>query len=214
MLKHLPELLRALAATYPVARTALVYRSPFELLVATMLSAQTTDKQVNRVTPVLFAHYPTPEALAKADPAEVAADIAGVGLHHTKARHLVAAARVIVDSFAGRVPERLEDLLTLPGVGRKTAKVVLANAFNTPALAVDTHVFRLAHRLGLSTGRTPREVETDLEALIPPSLWIATHHRLIEHGRRICRARRPRCSECCLASHCRYRQEAGEPSFD
>lgn len=202
MAKNVDKLLELLAQAYPEARTELHFRSPFELLVATILSAQTTDRQVNRVTPLLFQHYPTPHALAAADPEDVAKDIAGVGLNRTKARYLVAAARKLVSDFRGSVPDSLDSLLTLPGVGRKTAKVVLANAFSRPALAVDTHVFRVARRLGLSEGRTPEEVERDLEAKIPSTQWIVTHHRLIQHGRRVCRARNPRCSECPLATQC------------
>ncbi|BCV25069.1 endonuclease III [Gelria sp. Kuro-4] len=207
MAKRIPDLLGALAAAYPAARTELVFHSPFELLVATMLSAQTTDRQVNRVTPLLFARYPTPEALAAADPEVLAGEIAGVGLNRTKARHLVSAAQRLAAVFHGQVPPRLEDLLTLPGVGRKTAKVVLANAFGIPGLAVDTHVFRVARRLGLSAGRTPLEVEKDLEAQIPPTAWTATHHRLIQHGRRVCRARNPRCASCPLGAYCLFRTQ-------
>lgn len=202
MEKNVAAILAALAASYPSARTELVFRNPFELLVATMLSAQTTDRQVNRHTPVLFSHYPTPSALATADPEEVARDIAGIGLHRTKARHLVAMAKKLLENFGGEVPDTIEDLLSLPGVGRKTAKVVLANAFAQPALAVDTHVFRVARRLGLASGTTPRAVEKELEARIPRDLWIHTHHRLIQHGRRVCRARHPRCNECSLAGYC------------
>lgn len=202
MADKVEKLLDLLAKAYPEARTELHFRSPFELLVATILSAQTTDRQVNRVTALLFQRYPTPYALAAADPENVAKDIAGVGLNRTKARYLVATARKLVSDFGGSVPDSLESLLTLPGVGRKTAKVVLANAFSLPALAVDTHVFRVARRLGLSEGRTPEEVEHDLEAKIPATQWIVTHHRLIQHGRRICRAKNPRCSACPLATEC------------
>lgn len=200
--KQVNRILTALATTYPDAQTELHFDSPFELLVATILSAQTTDRQVNKVTPALFSHYPTPEALAKADPKHVSQLVMGVGLHRTKARHLVATAKILVESFQGHVPHTLPELLTLPGVGRKTAKVVLANAFGQPALAVDTHVFRVARRLGLSDGNTPLQVEKDLENIIPSDLWINTHHRLIKHGRLVCRARHPLCEQCTLKDDC------------
>lgn len=195
-------ILTALGAAYPNARTELHFHSPFELLLATMVSAQTTDRQVNKVTPALFSHYPTPEALAAADPEHVAQLIMEVGLHRTKARHLVATAKVLVESFHGKVPQTLAELLTLPGVGRKTAKVVLANAFDQPALAVDTHVFRVARRLGLTSGKTPQQVEKELEATIPADQWISAHHQLIQHGRRVCKAKHPLCEKCSLRDNC------------
>ncbi len=166
---QIEDILTNLANSYPQVRTELNFSSPYELLVATILSAQTTDRQVNKVTPGLLSKYPTPKALAGADPKHVAQLIQGVGLHRTKARYLVASAKMLVESFQGQVPQTLAELLTLPGVGRKTAKVVLANAFNQPALAVDTHVFRVSRRLGLASGKTPEQVEQELEAKYPPS---------------------------------------------
>lgn len=202
-------ILRILAEEYPEVRSALRFDGPFQLLVAAMLSAQTTDRQVNRVTEGLFARYPTPTALAAADPEEVAAAIRGLGLYRAKSRNLVAACRVLCRDYAGEVPDRLEDLLRLPGVGRKTALVVLYNAFGLPALAVDTHVFRVARRLGLARGRTPRRVEEELCRLIPAELWGPVHHRLIYHGRRFCRARAPRCGTCPLNAFCPTAAGAG-----
>ncbi len=201
-LAQLNQILAALGAAYPNAKTELHFGSPYELLIATMLSAQTTDRQVNQVTPVLFSHFPTPEALATADPRYVAELIKGVGLHNTKARHLVATAKILLERFQCQVPQTLAELLTLPGVGRKTAKVVLANAFGKPALAVDTHVFRVSRRLGLAGGNTPEQVEKELEDTIPSHEWIATHHRLIQHGRRVCKARNPLCDQCSLSDKC------------
>ena len=186
----------------PEVKTELKFKSPFELLMATILSAQTTDRQVNNVTPTLFSKYPAPEYLAGENHLTVAKIIKGVGLYHTKARYLVATAEILMDSFDGQVPQTLDELLTLPGVGRKTAKVVLANAFNKPALAVDTHVFRVSRRLGLTEAKTPDRVGQDLEAVIPRGQWIAAHHRLVQHGRRVCQARNPLCHQCCLAIYC------------
>jgi endonuclease-3 len=201
-LVNVKQILTALGKAYPLAKTELQFNSPYELLVATILSAQTTDRQVNKTTPKLFSYYPTPEALATANCEHVAQLIKGVGLYRTKARYLVATAKILTESFQGQVPHTLAELLTLPGVGRKTAKVVLANAFGIPALAVDTHVFRVTRRLGLASGNTPEQVEKELENSIPPEEWIVTHHRLIRHGRQVCRARRPLCNECCLRSYC------------
>jgi endonuclease-3 len=194
--------MKILGRTYPLAKTELRFGSPFELLIATILSAQTTDKQVNKATPELFCRYPTPRALAAADPDDVALLIKGVGLHRTKARYLVGTAKILTERFQEQVPQTMPELLTLPGVGRKTANVVLANAFNIPTLAVDTHVFRVARRLGLASGNSARQVEKELESAIPPNQWIAAHHRLIQHGRRVCRARQPLCGKCCLKDLC------------
>jgi endonuclease-3 len=195
-------ILANLACIYPEARTELHFQSPFQLLVATILSAQTTDSQVNKVTPPLFQRYPTPYDLAQADPEEVESLISSVGLYRVKARYLVGASRTLVQEYGGEVPERFEDLITLPGVGRKTAKVVLANAFAVPGMPVDTHVFRVARRLGLSQGTNPKRVEQDLEQIIPRELLVDTHHRLIVHGRSVCRAKNPLCHDCTLSPYC------------
>ena len=196
------RMLDILAATYPEARTALDFRNPFELLVATVLSAQCTDRLVNQVTPALFAAYPDAAALAAVEPADVEPLIGRCGLFHTKARHLVAAARAIVERHGGEVPATMAELLGLPGVGRKTANCVLANAFAVPGIAVDTHVFRVANRLGLAAGRTPEQVEAQLQRRCPRARWADLHHQLIWHGRLVCHARNPRCAECPLREVC------------
>ncbi|GAB4223179.1 MAG: endonuclease III [Acidobacteriota bacterium] len=196
------RIVETLARLYPEAECELEHRDPFQLLVATILSAQTTDRAVNRVTPALFARWPDAAALAAADPAEVEPLIASIGLYRNKARAIVGAARCLVDRHGGRVPRDREALEELPGVGRKTASVVLSSAFGEPALAVDTHVQRLARRLGLSQGRDPRRIEDDLTAMLPPERWGFASHALIWHGRRVCDARAPRCGECALAALC------------
>lgn len=200
--ERLQAILDILARNYPDARSGLRFATPFQLLIAAMLSAQTTDRQVNRVTERLFARYPSPASLAAASPEEVAEEIKGLGLYRAKSRNIVAACRLLCRDYDGRVPDNLRDLLRLPGVGRKTALVVLSNAFGVPALAVDTHVFRVARRLGLARGNTPRRVEEELCRLIPAPLWGQAHHWLIHHGRSYCRARAPRCQACPLAVHC------------
>ena len=188
---------------YPTAAIALSFASDFQLLVAVILSAQTTDVGVNRVTPVLFARFPTPEALAAADPAEVEEIVHPTGFFRNKTKNIMGAARRIVSEYGGRVPDTMEDLLTLPGVARKTANIVLYNAFGrAEGIAVDTHVFRLAHRLGFSAEEDPNKVERDLMALFPREEWGALTYRLIEHGRAVCDARRPICGQCTLAEVC------------
>lgn len=191
---------------YPDVTTQLTHESPFELLVATVMSAQTTDSQVNKVTPALFQRYPTPEALALASPEDVAAHIRSIGFWQTKAKNLVALAKILADRHRGQVPAQREALEALPGVGRKTASVVLATAFGIPAIAVDTHVFRVAKRLGFSKGKTPEAVEKDLMARIPEKRWALAHHQLIWHGRKICKAQRPLCHHCPIAAYCLYYQ--------
>jgi endonuclease-3 len=192
-----------LAKTYPDARIALRYESPFQLLVAVILSAQTTDVGVNKVTPVLFERFPTPEALAAADPAEVEAIVRPTGFFRNKTKNIIGAAQRIVAEYGGRVPDTMEELITLPGVARKTANIVLFNAFGKlEGIAVDTHVFRLAHRLGLTTERDTDKVERDLMALFPREEWGVLTYRLIEHGRAICDPKRPVCGQCVLADLC------------
>jgi len=198
------RILATLAETYPQVGTALDFTTPFELLVATVLSAQCTDKLVNRVTPGLFAVYPTALAMAQAGPAEIEPLIARCGLFRTKAKNLAAAARLLEKRHGGSVPETMEALLELPGVGRKTANVVLSNAFGVPGIAVDTHVFRVARRLSLARGTTPEQVEAQLRRRIPRSDWADTHHRLIWHGRLVCHARSPECGRCPLLPHCAH----------
>ncbi len=196
------KILAALKAAYPKAKTELLHRNPFELLVATVLSAQSTDKGVNRVTPELFRRWPTPAALAEADPEEVAGVIRTLGLYRTKAKNLVALAKKLVEDYGGQVPSDKEALLRLPGVGWKTATVVAGAAFGIPGIAVDTHVARLARRLCLSGAKAPEKIAADLEALFPKEDWVFLHHAMVLHGRYVCTARRPRCGACVLAPYC------------
>jgi endonuclease III len=193
---------RELARAYPDAHTELNFSSPFELLVATILSAQTTDVRVNLVTPTLFAKYPTPADLAAADRGELEAIIQSTGFFRAKANALITMAQAVCERFAGRVPDTLQGLVSLPGVGRKTANVVLGNAFGKPGITVDTHFGRLARRFGWTQETDPVKVEHDVAALIPKSEWTMLSHRLIWHGRRVCFARRPACGACPVAALC------------
>jgi len=194
--------LAILEKSYPNAVTALEYRNEFELLVAVILSAQCTDVRVNMTTPALFAKYPTPEKLARARPESVEKIIKSCGFFRMKAKNIIACARDLVERFDGRVPREREELESLAGVGRKTASVVMAAAFEEPALAVDTHVFRVAHRLGITLGKTPRQVEEDLTAIVPANKWGDAAHWLILHGRAICKAPTPQCSRCPVNELC------------
>jgi endonuclease III len=198
--------LDGLRAAYPDAKTELDFATPFQLVIATLLSAQATDVSVNAATPALFARYPTPEALAAATPEEVEPYIRTIGLFRTKARNAVAAARLLVERFGGEVPRTVDELTTLPGVGRKTANVVVSNAYGVPAIAVDTHVGRLARRLGFSRHEQPDRVEADLAKLFPATDWVFLHHALILHGRRVCVARTPACERCSVAALCPSRR--------
>lgn len=193
---------RALALRWPDARCELDFRTPLELLVATVLSAQTTDVRVNQVTPALFARFPDAAAYAGADPEAIEEIIRPTGFFRAKARSLQGLGRALVERYDGEVPARLEDLVTLPGVGRKTANVVLGDAFGVPGITVDTHVGRLARRLGWTTSEDPVVVERDVAALIPRPEWTLLSHRLIFHGRRTCHARTPDCASCPLTRDC------------
>ncbi len=194
--------LELLRTAYPDAKTELAYRNPFELLVATVLSAQATDVSVNAATPGLFAQYPTAFELARATPEEVETHIRSIGLYRNKAKNLVRLAQLLLERHSGLVPNDFDAVVALPGAGRKTANVVLSNAYGRPAIAVDTHVGRLARRLGFSVETDPNKVERDLTALFPEGDWIFLHHALILHGRRICLARKPLCGGCVLEAHC------------
>ena len=196
------QVARGLARAYPDAWCALHHQNPWQLLVATILSAQCTDAMVNQVTPRLFGAYPGPRELAAAPSDAVEAIIKSTGFFRQKAKALQAVARILVERHEGQVPETMEALCALPGVGRKTANVVLGTAFGQPAIFVDTHVRRLAGRLGLTTNDDPDKIETDLHALLPPKEWTSFAHRLIHHGRRVCLARKPRCSTCPVAAWC------------
>ena len=193
---------RELAALYPDAHCELNFTSPLELLVATILSAQCTDKRVNIVTPVLFSRYRTAADYAAADRDEVEKIIQSTGFFRAKTTSIIGLGQALCDRFGGEVPPRLRDLVTLPGVGRKTANVVLGNAFGIPGITVDTHFARLARRFGWTTQTDPVKIEQEVGALIPRSEWTALSHRLIWHGRRICHARRPACGACPLARLC------------
>jgi endonuclease III len=190
-----------LKSLYP-AVSELEHINPFQMLIATILSAQTTDRSVNAVTPKLFAKYPDTAALAHANPREVEAIIKPTGFYHVKAKTVIGASAGLVERFHGEVPPRIEDLVTLPGVGRKTANVVLGVAFGLPGFAVDTHVKRLTRRLGLTKSTDPVKIEADVTKLLPPEEWTGFSLRLILHGRRICVARAPRCPECVLNDFC------------
>ena len=186
---------------YPAA-TALVHKNPFELVIATILSAQTTDRSVNLVTPELFRRYPTAHDLAAADPAVVEELIKPTGFFRLKARRIIDASRKMVELFGGNVPDRMEDLVKVPGIGRKTANVILGAGFNIPGFAVDTHVIRLTNRLKLVATRDPAKIEAQVCSMVPPEEWTGLSLRLILHGRRVCVARRPRCEECVLNDFC------------
>jgi len=197
-------ILEALDRLYPGATCALHHRNAWELLVATILSAQCTDERVNMVTPRLFARFPTPEAMAGADVREVAEIIRSTGFFNNKAKNIVGAARKIVEEFGGEVPREMDKLLTVPGAARKTANVVLGTAYGIPSgVVVDTHVARIAQRLELSREKTPEKIEQDLMKILPQDRWILFSHQMIHFGRDICKARKPECFRCPLASLCR-----------
>jgi endonuclease-3 len=197
------EILSRLKAAYPDARCALEHNNAYELLCATILSAQCTDARVNLVTPTLFARYPTPFELARAEPSDVEAIIKSTGFFRNKTRSLIGMAQALVADHGGKVPRTMEELRRLPGVGRKTANVILGNAYNVnEGVTVDTHVTRLSHRLGLSAEEDPAKIERDLMQLFPQSDWGLLSHLLIFHGRQICIARKPRCADCVLADLC------------
>ncbi len=196
------EALRRLKEHYASPTTALNYETPFQLLIATILSAQCTDKRVNIITKTLFVRCPTPEAIAACSEADVAELIRTAGLWQAKARNIKAACALLLEKHGGRVPQTRSELMELPGVGRKTANVVLSNAFGIPAIAVDTHVQRTANRLGLAASENPNQVEQQLMKLIPEQDWSDAHHWLIYHGRQVCKARKPLCHECFLLDLC------------
>ena len=196
------QILRALEETYPEAKAELNFTNPYETLVATILSAQCTDRQVNLVTPAVFARYPDAAAMAEASVEELFPMVKSCGFR-SKAGNIIAACRKIREDFGGEVPRTLEELTQLPGVGRKTANVMLSNAFGIPAFAVDTHVVRVSNRLGLCRADTVEETERQMTRLIPREKWGRAHHWLIWHGRRVCKAQRPLCGECPLRAWCR-----------
>jgi endonuclease-3 len=207
--ERLEAILRGLDELYPEAECALTHSSPWELLVATILSAQCTDARVNQVTPALFKRFPTPAAMAQARQEELEELIRSTGFFHNKAKSILGAAKKITNDFSGKVPETLEELITVPGAARKTANVVLGVAYGkAEGVVVDTHVFRIARRLGLAKGETPEKVEQELMKLLPQSRWISFSHQIIHHGRLLCMARKPNCAECALEPHCRAKDKS------
>ena len=200
------RILDKLEEMYPEAKAELVFSNPYEMLVATMLSAQCTDKQVNKVTPAVFERWPDANAMAEAKVEELFPMVKSCGFR-SKAGNIIAACRIIKEQHNGQVPDTMKELTALPGVGRKTANVVMFNAFGIPAFAVDTHVFRVSNRLGLCKADTVEETERQMTKLIPKESWGRAHHWLIWHGRKLCKAQRPLCEECELNQLCKYRSE-------
>jgi len=204
------SIIEDLKKMHPEAACALDHRSLFELVVAVVLSAQTTDVSVNKVTPVLFERYPDPEALAAADRSEVEDIIRTIGLYKNKAANIIKLAQKLNEDYGGEVPGNFDDLVSLPGVGRKTANVVLAEGFKVPRIAVDTHVFRVSNRIGLTCAKDPEGVEEMLMERLPEEQWSRSHHLLIFHGRKVCHARKPDCAHCALTDYCLYYINGGE----
>jgi endonuclease III len=201
--KQAAEIVKRLKKQYPDAHCALNHANAFELLIATILSAQCTDERVNIVTAELFRKYRTPEDYLKVSHEELAQDIKSINFFNTKAKNIQATAQKIVENFGGKVPQTMEELLTLNGVARKTANVVLGNAFGIASgVVVDTHVSRLSQRLGLTENTTPEKIEKDLQELVPKKFWVMLSHWLIYHGRQVCQARKPKCAECVLEDLC------------
>ncbi|MDS0526866.1 endonuclease III [Clostridium sp. SHJSY1] len=201
------KILETLKETYPDAKCELNYETPFQLLVATILSAQTTDKKVNEVTETLFHDYPDLEAFLKIESDELEARIKQIGLYRSKAKNLIMMFNQLKENFNGVVPDTMEGITSLAGAGRKTANVVLSNAFGVPSIAVDTHVFRVSNRLGLADSENVLEVEKQLQKELPKKEWSLAHHLLIFHGRRCCIARKPKCELCPVADLCKYNKK-------
>lgn len=198
------------SANMPSARSELDYKDAFGLLVAVILSAQCTDKRVNMVTPALLERFPTPQAMAKAEFEEVLSLISSISFPNNKAKHLIGMAKTLDERFGGVIPDDVELMQELPGVGRKTANVIASIIYDKPVIAVDTHVFRVSRRIGLSDGEDVLAVEKDLTRNFPPELRPVAHHWLILHGRYVCKARKPECERCGISSYCRYHQKSGE----
>ena len=196
------EILRILKREYPEAQCSLFFTNPFELLVATILSAQCTDEQVNKITPALFKKFPSPEVMAKAKLSEIEKLVKTTGFFRNKAHNIKEASRAIVEVHGGQVPSTLNELVALRGVGRKTANVVLGNIFDTPGLVVDTHVGRLSRRMGFTRSEDPVKVEHEMEVIVPREDWTVFSHLMISHGRAVCTARRAQCDECVIARYC------------
>ena len=207
---EIPLVMDALEKMHPEAACALDFRTHFQLLVAVMLSAQTTDVSVNKVTPVLFEKYPTAEAMSEADPLDVQEIIRTIGLYKNKAKNVVALSKMLVSEYGGKVPGDYSELVKLPGVGRKTANVVLAEGFGEARIAVDTHVFRVSNRIGLTEGKDPVDVEEQLMKRLPKDQWTRAHHLIIFHGRKVCHARKPDCEGCDIKDICLYNKRGGK----
>jgi len=209
------EILRLLEEHYSDATTELKFNNPFELLIATMLAAQCTDRQVNKVTPELFRKYPGPAEMAALTPEELEREIYSCGFYKTKSRNIIETCKILLAKYGGEVPPDMKALTSLPGVGRKTANVVLSNAFGEDAIAVDTHVFRVSNRLGLADANDVLKTEQQLMQNIPKEKWSKAHHWLIYHGRRVCNARKPDCDNCFLQHLCRYwNMGQASPAFE
>lgn len=198
------RILDLLEQTYPDVKAGLDFSNPFELLIATILSAQTTDKQVNKITKALFADYPDAASMATLTPEQIEPYIKSCGVYRNKAKNISATCKILVDRYQSRVPNDFDELIKLPGVGRKTANVVLSNAFGVPAIAVDTHVFRVSNRLGLAQAGDVLKTEKQLMKNIPKEKWSDAHHWMIWHGRKVCASQRPKCSICTLKDECLY----------
>ena len=207
---RLKAIAKALLRTMPTPKMELDHRSPWELLVATILSAQCTDQRVNQVTPPLFGRYPGPAELAAAKLPELEQLIRSTGFYKNKAKHLLACGKAVTEQFNAQVPQTMEELITLPGVGRKTANVILGNAYGQPGIVVDTHVKRVAKRLALTKSDNPERVEEDLQQLMPKSQWTVVSQRLLLHGRYICLARKPRCSACPVYQQCSWKEKGSQ----
>lgn len=204
MKNNVNEILDILEKTYPDAHCELNHENAFQLLIATVLSAQTTDKKVNKVTESLFKKYKTPEDFLELSEEELQEEIREIGLYKNKSKNIIALCKMLIENYGGEVPRTMEELVKLPGVGRKTANVVLSNAFGVPAIAVDTHVFRVSNRIGIACGKDVTETENQLMENIPKERWSRAHHLLIFHGRRTCSSRKPKCEECPIAPYCEY----------
>ncbi|SKC75847.1 endonuclease III [Maledivibacter halophilus] len=208
--KEIKEVLKILQDLYPEAESELIYNSPFELLIATILAAQCTDKRVNKVTNELYKKYNTPEDFLQLSEEELGALVKSCGFYRMKSKNILNTCRILIEEFNSQVPSTIEELMTLPGVGRKTANVVVSNAFGKDAIAVDTHVFRVSNRIGLANSKDVFATEDQLMKNIEKNLWSDAHHWLIFHGRRICKARKPKCELCPLTGYCLYYKKISE----
>ena len=208
--KEVKIVIELLLELYPDAKAELDFKNPFELLIATILSAQCTDVQVNKTTAVLFKELKTPKDYVNLSVDELGVLIHSCGFYNTKSKNIIATCNILIEKYGGKVPDNINELITLPGVGRKTANVVVSNAYNIPAIAVDTHVFRVSNRIGLANSDNVFDTEKDLMGKISKEMWSKAHHLLIFHGRRICKARRPLCEECPLTEYCFYYKGGGK----